>query len=84
MHNNNAFKILSLACRRVIFTIHLAKQRLDVCEWGRDGVMFMCAHVFVYDVALCGNTIRNVALVLWIFGNPCYNCYIGYGTTTNY
>jgi len=27
---------------------------------GKDGVMFTCAHV--YDVALCGNTVRNVAL----------------------
>ena len=34
----------------------------DLYEWGRDGVMFMCARV--YDVALCGNTIRNVALGL--------------------
>ena len=26
------------------------------------GVMFMCAHV--YDVALCSNTVKNVALGL--------------------
>jgi len=30
--------------------------------------MFMCAHVF--DVALCGNTVRNVALGLWLVGHP--------------
>jgi len=28
----------------------------------------MCAHV--YDVAFCGNTVRNVALRLWLVGNP--------------
>jgi len=32
--------------------------------------MFMCVHV--YDVALCGNTVRNVALGLWLVGHPCY------------
>jgi len=45
----------------VIFTINVAKQSY-VCERGRDGVMFMCAHV--YDAALCSNTIRNVAVGL--------------------
>jgi len=35
----------------------------------RDEVMFMCA--LVYDVALCGNTVRNVALGLWLVGYPC-------------
>ena len=45
------------------FTINLAEQRsVCVCERGRDGVMFMCAHM--YDVALCGNTVKNVALSL--------------------
>jgi len=29
--------------------------------------MFMCAHV--YDVALYGNTVRNVALGLWLVGH---------------
>jgi len=29
----------------------------------------MCAHVC--DVALCGNTVRNVALGLWLVGHPC-------------
>jgi len=33
--------------------------------------MFMCAHV--YDVALSCNTVRNVALGLWLVGHPC-NC----------
>jgi len=32
--------------------------------------MFVCAHV--YDVALCGNTVRNVALDLWLVGHHCY------------
>ena len=31
-----------------------------VCELGIAGLMFICTHV--YDVALCGNTVRNVAL----------------------
>jgi len=31
-------------------------------------VMFMCVHV--YDVVLCGNTVRNVALGLWLVGHP--------------
>ncbi len=39
-----------------------AKVCVCVCVRGRDEVMFMCAHV--YDVALCGNTIKNVALSL--------------------
>jgi len=30
-------------------------------------MMFMCAHV--YDVALCSNTVRNVALGLWLVGH---------------
>jgi len=30
--------------------------------------MFMCAHVF--DVAFCGNTVRNVALDLWLVDHP--------------
>ena len=45
----------------MIFTINLAERRY-VFERLRDGVMFMCAHV--YDVALGGNTVRNVALGL--------------------
>jgi len=52
-------EVLSLSCWCVIYTINLAKQRY-VCEQGKDGVIFMCDHV--YDVALCGNTIRNVTL----------------------
>jgi len=56
-----ACKVLSLSCWCVIFTINVAKQSY-VCERGRDGVMFMCAHV--YDAALCSNTIRNVAVGL--------------------
>jgi len=32
--------------------------------------MFMCAHV--YDVALCGNTVRNVAVGFWLVGHPWY------------
>jgi len=31
--------------------------------------MFMCAHV--YGVALCGNTVKNVALGLWLVGHFC-------------
>jgi len=62
-------KPLSLSCWCVIFTINLVEQR-HVFEWRGDGVMFMCAHVF--HVALCGNTIRNVALGLWLVGHPCY------------
>ena len=52
----------------MIFTINLAKQRF-VCEWGTDGMIFMCDNV--YDVALWGNTVRNVALGLWLVGQPC-------------
>ena len=43
----------------MIFIINLAEQR-SVCV--RDGVMFMCAHV--YDVALFSNIVKNVALSL--------------------
>jgi len=64
------FPPLSYWC--VIFTINLAEQR-HVGEWGRDGVMFMCAHV--YDVALCGSTVRNVALGLWLVGRPWTTCF---------
>jgi len=32
--------------------------------------MFRYAHV--YDVALCDNTVRNVALGLWLVGYPWY------------
>ena len=39
-------------------------------KWGRDGVMFMCAHL--YDVALCVNTVRNVALGIWLVGHRCF------------
>jgi len=48
-------------------TINVAEQRY-VFAWGRDGVMFMCTHV--YDVTLCGNTIRNVAVGLRLVGHP--------------
>jgi len=65
-------KFPSLSYRCVIFTINLAEQR-HVGEWGRDGVMFMCAHV--YDVALCGSTVRNVALGLWLVGRPWTTCF---------
>jgi len=51
-----AGKFLSLSCWYVLFTVNLAEQRY-VCEPGRDGVMFMCDHV--YDVAFCGNTIKK-------------------------
>ena len=51
----------------MIFTINLAEQ-MYVCERGRDGVMFMCAHV--YDVALCGKTARNGALDLRLVDHP--------------
>jgi len=37
---------------------------------GRDGVMFMRAHV--YDMTLCGNIVRNVALGLGLVGHFCY------------
>jgi len=108
-------KVLLLSCWWcVIFTMNLARQR-NVCEGGRDGVIFMCVHVQctnggtrpptfsdsgdiichvpaqflfrfrnilvshqavpltfynkialmnVHDVALCCNTVRNVALGL--------------------
>ena len=70
MHNNKCLcKVLSLSCWWcVIFTINLALQKY-VCERGRDGVTFMCAHV--YNVALCCNTVRNVALGIWLVGHPC-------------
>jgi len=53
---------------------HMCEQR-RVCECARDGVMLICARV--YDVALCGNTMRNVALGLWLVGHPCP---MGYAT----
>jgi len=28
-------------------------------------------HACVYDVALCGNTARNVAFALWLVSHPC-------------
>ena len=41
-----------------------------VCVWVRKRwVMFMCPHV--YDVALCGNTIRNEVLGLWLVDLRC-------------
>jgi len=30
--------------------------------------MFMCA--YVYDVALCGNTVKNMARGHWLVGHP--------------
>jgi len=42
--------------------------KVCVCEWGRDGVMFMCAQV--YNAALCSSTVRNAALGLWLVGHP--------------
>ena len=41
-----------------------------MCVWGRYGVMFMCARV--YGVALCRNTVRNVAVGLRLVGHPWY------------
>jgi len=35
--------------------------------------MFMCVHV--YDVDLCGNTVKNVGLGLLLFGHPWYCIY---------
>ena len=60
-----ACKFLSLSRWCAIFTTNVAEQK-NVFEWRRDGVMFMCAHV--HDVALCGNTIGNVAVGLWLVG----------------
>jgi len=58
-----ACEFLSLSCWCVIYVINLTEQRY-VCEWGRDGVMFMYAHA--YDMALCCNTVWNAALGLWL------------------
>jgi len=33
-------------------------------------VIFMCPHM--YDVALCANTVRNLALGLELVGHPCF------------
>ena len=49
------------------FTRHTSKQRY-VSECGRDGVMFMCTRV--YDVAACRNTVRNLALGVWLVSHP--------------
>ena len=51
-----------------------------VCEWGRDEVMFMCAHV--HDVALCSNTVRNVALCLWLVSHSCFTVYLNLSNVT--
>jgi len=33
--------------------------------------------VHVYDVALCGNTARNVTFGHWLVGHPCFrSCYL--------
>ena len=55
-------------CWCMIFTIINLAEKRYVCEWGRDGVMFMCARV--YHVVLCGYTLRNVSLGLWQVGQP--------------
>ena len=55
--------------KRNLGTPDLAEQWYVCVEWGRDGVMFICAHA--YDVAFCANTVRNVALGLWLVGHPC-------------
>ena len=36
-------------------------------EWGRVEVMFMCVHLC--DAALCRNTVKNMALGLWLVGH---------------
>ena len=43
--------------------INLAEQRY-VCERGRDGLVFMCTHVYDVMMWLFGNAVRNVALGL--------------------
>jgi len=40
----------------------------------------MCAHVD--NVALCCNTVRNVALGLWLVGHPCIALYSAQQTFT--
>jgi len=45
-----------------VIDIYNKSSLAKVCEQGRDGLMFMYAHV--HDEALCGNTVRNVTLDL--------------------
>ena len=63
-----AGKLLLLSCWCVTFTINVAEQRY-VREEVRGGVIFLYA--LVYDMALCCNTVRNVALRLKLVGHPC-------------
>jgi len=64
-------KILLLSCWWcVIFTINLAKQK-HVREWGRDGSYVHVSMYNVRDVVVCCNTVRNVALALWLVGHLC-------------
>lgn len=39
-----------------------------MCERGRDGVMFLCGHV--YNATLCGNIVKSWLLVSDWLANP--------------
>ena len=70
MHNNKWLVIsviIMLVCD-IYCTINVAEQRF-MREQVRGGVIFLYA--LVYDMALCCNTIRNVALHLKLVGHPC-------------
>jgi len=56
--------VLGSLCKQ-IYATHVfvtALRGSTVCGLNSGDVLFMCAHV--YDVALCGNTVINVALRL--------------------
>ena len=58
----------------MIFTINLAEQRY-VLMCVRGGVMSMRSLYLAYDVALCRNTVRNVALIFRMVGHPWYRVF---------
>jgi len=62
-----AFKVLSLSYWYVILYLHWIQLSKRFVWVRKRGVMFMCVNV--YDVALCRNTVRNVALGLWLVGH---------------
>jgi len=45
----------------------VSEEKIWWCSW-------MCAHV--YDAALCGSTVRIVALGLWLVGHTCPRKYV--------
>jgi len=44
---------------------------IRIHDYATDGYLSFTEHPHVYDMALCGSTVRNVALGLWLVGHPC-------------